>query len=233
MTSDPERARRLQQLRARRPSLDVAAQRLAERPEWLRGPPPAELIDALMEQPPPGAEPLLALARRYERAPLSAALLERLRGARDPGTRAQAAWLLKGVLAEEHRADAIELAGAENESPQVRRWLVEALDRLAFAAAAGGDELGELVERLARHEHPALREGAVGLLTSLPRTDRSTALLVRLLGDRDPLVAAGAARALGGPPGSRVVEEHTRAALLDHSSAEVRQAAREVLGADS
>ena len=108
---------------------------------------------------------MLNLARAWSRVEMSRAMLDALAGAVGSEDKEQAAWLLKTVLAAEHRGEAIERVRWREEA-QVWRWLLEGLERLMFGAVVGWTEPRPVVERLVEGA-PALRSVA-GLLSALP-----------------------------------------------------------------
>src|SRR5262249_23287353 len=101
----------------------------------LVGSPPAELTAALIRGDATLDQPFLDLARAWSRPEMSRAMLDALAAAETVDEREQAAWLLKTVLAVEHAPEAIARVLDTRDDAQVRRWLVEALERLVFGGA--------------------------------------------------------------------------------------------------
>jgi hypothetical protein len=220
----PERAALIRRLAS-----DLSAvEELARNPEWLRGEPPADLIAALVTPSARPPEPVLGLARLWEREPMSAALLRHLR-AGDADARERCAWLLATLLASRQLGEAIELALDDAETPQVRRWLAEGLARLSAEGAAGWDRLGAVVDALADHPEAVLRAGALELVHSLPWSERSTEVGLARLHDPDHIVAASAVRVLADAGAAGRIDPATRRELREHPSPLVRELARSLL----
>jgi predicted nucleic acid-binding Zn-ribbon protein len=182
--ADPETAR-------------AAAVALRERPEWLAGRPPIELLTALTVLDYDVESPLFDLARAWDRDTIARALVAGLRDEPDMKLREHAAWLLKHLGAVSALPSIIDLVKSDEEPASVRRWLLEAIERLVASRAVGWDELGELVMHLARHPDPALRDGVIGVVASLDRSEEKRRLLLDLLRtDDDEIVLSSAVHAL-------------------------------------
>lgn len=173
-----------------------AATALRDHPEWLRGEPPATMLTALAKVDFDATGAVFELGRAWEREPLCRGLVDALRSERDPRAREHFAWLLK------HFADAsswkvlAELAREPGPS-QSRRWLVEALDRLGGGRVIGWPELGDAITTLSRDADPSVRDGIIGVLASLERSDAKRRLLLEILRtDDDEVVLASAVNAL-------------------------------------
>ncbi len=174
-----------------------AVDMLREHPEWLKGPPPAELIGALAHVDYDAEGAVFELARAWEREELCVALIASLKAETNARLREHGAWLLKHLGSPAAWKAIAELAASEKEPLMVRRWLLEALDRLAAGRSIGWKELGETVTSIAKHPDPALRDGAVGVLMSLERSDEKRGLLLDILqNDDDEVVLASAVHAL-------------------------------------
>lgn len=174
-----------------------AAAALRERPDALRGIPPQSLVNALSTVDYDAEGPVFEIARAWEREPLCHALIKALKKEDDPKVREHGAWLLKHLAAPTAWKALADLARSEEESMGVRRWLLEALERLASTRAIGWRELGDLVTILSRHEDASLREGAIGILEILERSDEKKRVLLEVLKhDDDESVLATAVQAL-------------------------------------
>jgi hypothetical protein len=177
-----------------------AAQTLLDSGASLEGAPPPQLVATLLERGSEIEAPLLNLARAWSRVEMSRAMLDALSGAVGSEDKEQAAWLLKTVLAAEHSGEAIERVLDGREEAQVRRWLLEGLERLTFGAVVGWAELGPVVERLAGESAPALKAGVAGLLSALPWREESVGVLRWMLEDENAEVVSAAAHTLARHP---------------------------------
>ncbi|MBX3225951.1 MAG: hypothetical protein KIT84_29755 [Labilithrix sp.] len=174
-----------------------AATTLREHPEWLRGRPPIELLLALTQLDYDIEEPVFELARVWDRDPLCRALIAALRDEPDPKLREHGAWLLKHLGSPSSWLALAELVSSEEESPAVRRWLLEAIERLVATRGVGWTEVGELCQRLIRHSNASLRDGIVGVIAALDRSDDKRRLLLEVLRtDHDEVVLSSAVQAL-------------------------------------
>lgn len=206
-----------------------AAYELKLHADWLRSMPPPAFTAALQAVDYNADRPVFELARQWDRDPLCHALIAALRAEPDARLREHAAWLLKHLAAPSSWKAIADLARSEDEGVQLRRWLLEALDRLAAGRAIGWRELGDVVTVVAKHPDPSLRDGVVGILVSLDRSDEKRRLLLEILrSDDDEVVLASAVNALGGAlpmeldPG--LVER-----LLGHPSARVQRSVRDLI----
>jgi len=206
-----------------------AAYELKLHADWLRSMPPTTFTAALQGVDYNADRPVFELARLWEREPLCHALIGALRAETDPRLREHAAWLLKHLASPSSWKAIADLARSEDEGVQLRRWLLEALDRLAAGRAIGWRELGDVVTTVAKHADPSLRDGVVGILVSLDRSDEKRRLLLDILRtDDDEVVLASAVNALGGAlpmeldPG--LVER-----LLGHPSPRVQRSVRDLI----
>jgi hypothetical protein len=174
-----------------------AARTLRDHPEWLRGRPPIELLLALTLLDYDIEEPVFELARGWDRDPLCRALVAALRDEPDAKLREHGAWLLKHLGAASSWPAIAELVANEDEAPAVRRWLLEAVERLVATRSIGWDQAGELCQRMARHPNASLREGAIGVVAALDRSDDKRRLLLDVLRtDHDEVVLSSAVHAL-------------------------------------
>jgi hypothetical protein len=170
---------------------------LREHPDWLLGTPPSTFVAALATVDYNADVPIFGLARAWEREPLCRALIASLRSETDMRLREHSAWLLKHLAAPSSWKAIAEIASSDEEPGQLRRWLLEALDRLAAGRAIGWRELGDLVTSLAKNPDSSLRDGVVGILVSLDRSDEKRKLLLEILrSDDDEDVLASAVNAL-------------------------------------
>src|SRR5207253_2684506 len=135
--------------------------------------------------------------RSWERDPLCQALIAALRSEPDPRQREHTAWLLKHLASATQAKAIADIAKSDDESVQTRRWLLEALDRLAAGRAIAWKDVADVVTSVGRHSDATLRDGAVGVLVSLERSDeKRKALLDILRADDDEVVIASAVNAL-------------------------------------
>jgi hypothetical protein len=177
---------------------DQAARDLRSHPEWLKGSPPPMLVAALSNVDYDADNPVFELARAWEREPMCHALVAALRGEAEPSVREHLAWLLKHFAVPGSWKAIADIAGSNDEPAMIRRWLLEALDRLAAGRAIGWRELGDLATSVATSStDAALRDGVVGILVSLERSDEKRKLLLEILrADNDEVVLASAVNAL-------------------------------------
>ena len=206
-----------------------AAYELKLHADWLRSVPPPTFTAALQAVDYNVDRPVFELARQWDRDPLCHALITALRAEPDTRLREHAAWLLKHLASPSSWKAIADLARSEDEAVQLRRWLLEALDRLAAGRAIGWRELGDVVTAVAKHPDPSLRDGVVGILVSLDRSEEKRRLLLEILrSDDDEVVLASAVNALAGAlpmeldPG--LVER-----LLGHPSARVQRSVRDLI----
>jgi predicted nucleic acid-binding Zn-ribbon protein len=208
---------------------EAAAAELRSHPEWLRSVPPPALVAALASVDYDVEGAVFDLARAWDREPLCHSLIASMRAENDARAREHSAWLLKYLAAPSSWKAIADLARSDAEPVQLRRWLLEALDRLAAGRAIGWRELGDVVTAVSRHPSASLRDGVVGILVSLDRSDEKRRLLLDILrDDDDEVVLASAVNALGSvlpmelDPG--LVER-----LLGHSSPRVQRSVRDLI----
>ncbi len=174
-----------------------AATELLEHPDWLRGRPPLELLIALTHLDYDVESPAFEVARAWDREPISRALIAGLRDEPDPKLREHAAWLLKHLGAASAWPALAELVSNESEPASVRRWLLEAIERLVAGRHVDWKEIGDLVHLLLRHPDASLRDGAVGVVAALERSDDKRRVLLEILRtDDDEIVLSSAVHAL-------------------------------------
>jgi hypothetical protein len=190
----------LDQLTAEDPHVAAAAARALAASMPLTGRPPAQLLAAVIVPAGLPPEPVLDLARAWSRSDMSRAALDALRGATETSRRERLAWLLKTVLAGDHAFEAIAVLLDQSEDPQVRRWLLEGIERLVFGRSLGWGQLGDAATMLARSQAPTLRVGLAGLLSALPWRASSEKLLESLLNDEDAEVVAATGHTLARRP---------------------------------
>lgn len=198
-------------------------------PGGLEGPPPAALIAALLQLDRRPQTPLYALARDWERGPLGEALWDAFRVAAAAGEREQAAWLQKQLAAPSRWREIADAAAASAEPVQVRIFLIQALDWLVFGAGIGWGELRPWLDRYRRDALPAIREAALGIVMSLPRSDEARPLVREALDDPEPAVVLTALNAVA--QGVVDVERSVLERLARSAPAPVRDRARDLLAA--
>ncbi|MEA2748425.1 MAG: hypothetical protein QOI41_2568 [Myxococcales bacterium] len=208
---------------------EAAAAELRTHPEWLRSVPPPALVAALSSVDYDVEGAIFDLARAWDREPLCHSLIASMRSESDVRAREHSAWLLKHLAAPSSWKAIADLARSDDEPVQLRRWLLEALDRLAAGRAIGWRELGDVVTAVARHPDSSLRDGVVGILVSLDRSDEKRRLLLDILrADDDEIVLASAVNALASvlpmelDPG--LVDR-----LLGHPSPRVQRSVRDLI----
>ncbi|MBS2019812.1 MAG: hypothetical protein JST00_43515 [Deltaproteobacteria bacterium] len=206
-----------------------AALELKSHGEWLQGRPPPTFMAALAAVDYDAEGAIFDLARAWEREPLCQALVGALRSEPDSRLREHTAWLLKHLGSASQAKAIADFARSDTESVQTRRWLLEALDRLAAGRSIGWKEVGECVSAVGRHDDPMLRDGVVGLLVALDRSDeKRKALLEILRADDDEGVIANAVNGLASvlpiELDPSVVER-----LLGHPSPRVQRSVRELI----
>lgn len=207
-----------------------AADALKSAPEWLRGTPTTDLLETLSHADYDAERPVVEVARAWEREPLCRAVLDALRGERDPRAREHHAWLVKNLAAPAMWKEIATLAASDAEATGVRRWLLEALDRLVAGRLIGWNEVGDLVTVMAKHSDATLRDGSIGILMSLEASDAKRDILLEVLHhEDDEVVLASAIDALAAS--SPVdLDDAAIARLLEHPSDRVQRAAKQLLG---
>jgi hypothetical protein len=174
-----------------------AAVELKAHPDWLSGRPPLELLMALSHLDYDVEAPLFDVAKSWEREPLSRALVAGLRDEPDPKLREHAAWLIKHLGTPGAWPALAELVTNDGEPTGVRRWLLEAIERLVETRAIGWREVGDLVHLVIRHADATLRDGVIGIVAALERSeDKRRVLLEVLRTDDDETVLSSAVQAL-------------------------------------
>ncbi|AKU98914.1 hypothetical protein AKJ09_05578 [Labilithrix luteola] len=196
---------------------------LREHPTWLTSVPPNELVTALSTVDYNAEGSIFALARAWEREPLCHALIKALRKEKDPKQREHTAWLLKHLAAPSAWKALSDIARNEDEQLAVRRWLLEALDRLAACRSIGWTELRDVVSTLLANDDATIRDSAIGILAALERSDEKRRLLLDVLRtDDNEAVLSSAVQALATvlpvELESSIVER-----LLGHPSARVQR----------
>ena len=175
-----------------------AAAILRERPEWLTGRPPIELLAALTTLDYDVEAPIFELARAWEREAMCRAVVGALRDEPDAKLREHGAWLLKHLGSPTALPALVDLVTNEEEPSAVRRWLLEAIERLVANKQVGWRDVGDLVTRLVRNDDPTLRDGVIGVVAALERSDDKRRVLLEVLRtDDDEMVLASAVHALG------------------------------------
>jgi hypothetical protein len=166
----------------------------------LAGPPPAQLIAAAVASPLFPDDSILNLVRAWSRPEMSRAALDALRALSTEQERERVAWLLKAALAVEHSTEAINRVLDHSENVQLRRWLLEGLERLAAAGSLGWEQLDAVIDSLAGEHHPALLSALASLLGTLPWREANLSLLEPLLHHSDYEVVSAAASTLARHP---------------------------------
>lgn len=206
-----------------------AAAKLLEHPEWLRGRPPLELLMALTHLDYDVEAPIFEVARSWEREPISRALIAALRDEPEPKLREHGAWLLKHLGAPSAWPALAELVSNETEPASVRRWLLEAIERLVASRAVAWKDVGDLVQLLVRHPDASLRDGVIGVVAALDRSDDKRRVLLEILRtDDDEVVLSSAVHAL---TSALPIELDPAVAerLLGHPSARVQRSVVEFI----
>lgn len=207
-----------------------AADALKRAPEWLRGVPTKELLESLSHADFDAERPVFEVARAWEREPLCRAILDMLESERDSRAREHHAWLIKNFAAASMWQDIAALAANDGETTGVRRWLLEALDRLVAGRLIGWDEVGDVVRKMAKNEDATLRDGNIGILMSLDASDAKRDVLLDMLANEDDeVVLTSAIDALAAVPPVELDDELI-ARLLEHPSDRVQGAAKQLLG---
>ena len=200
-----------------------AASKLLEHPEWLRGRPPLELLMALTHLDYDVEAPMFEVARSWEREPISRALVAALRDEPEAKLREHGAWLLKHLGAPSAWPALAELVSNELEPSGVRRWLLEAIERLVASRAIGWKDVGDLVHLLVRSPDASLRDGVVGVVAALERSDEKRRVLLEILRtDDDEVVLASAVHALTSALPIDL-DPSVAGRLLEHPSARVQR----------
>lgn len=200
-----------------------AAIALRDHPEWLKGRPPLGLLSALTEIDYDVEAPIFELARAWEREAITRALVASMREEPDAKLREHGAWLLKHLGSPAALPALADLVKNDAEPPAVRRWLLEAIERLVASRSIGWTEVADLVATLVRHPDPSLRDGVIGVVAALDRSEEKRRLLVDLLRtDDDEIVLASAVHALAS---ALPIELDTAVTerLLGHPSARVQR----------
>jgi len=196
---------------------------------WKTGTPPPVVLAALAHVDYDAEGPVFELARAWDRLPMCSALILALEAERDPKLREHDAWLLKHLAVPSAWGPIAALAKDEKESVGVRRWLIEGLDRLVAARAIGWHEIGDLVMALARHADATIRDGTIGILMSLEKSDDKRRVLMDILRhDNDEVVIASAVHALAGSlPGE--LDQAVVDRLLGHASERVQSSVKDLV----
>lgn len=207
-----------------------AADALKGAPEWLRGAPTKELLEALAHADYDGERPVFEIARAWEREPLCRAVLDALRDERDARAREHHAWVLKHLATPGLANEIASLVMNDAEATGVRRWLLEALERLVADRGIGWSDVADVVTQMAEHPDATLRDGNIGILTSLESSDEKKEILTDILGreeDETVLVSAIDALVAMAPVD---LDDAVIARLFDHPSDRVQRAAKPLLG---
>jgi hypothetical protein len=169
------------------------------------------------------------IARAWERAPVSHAIVDHLKTATDKPVREHDAWLLQHVGASSDWQAICDIAIDYEEAVPTRRWLIKALERFAVARSLGWKELMDPLSALALDANPTIRDSATGVAAVLPKGEEKRRLLLEILrGDDDETVLSHAIAALAT---TLPVEIGTSLAerLLAHPSTRVQQAVKDLV----
>jgi hypothetical protein len=205
-----------------------SAEKLRAR-QWLKGPPPATFVKALTHVDVDAESPIFDIARAWERAPMSHALMDHLKETKDPPVREHDAWLLQHVGASSDWQAICDIAIDYDEGVQTRRWLIKTLERFAIARSLGWKELLDPLSSMALDANPTIRDSATGVAAVLPRGEEKRRLLLEILrADDDENVLSRAIQALAT---TLPVEIGTQLAerLLAHPSSRVQQAVKDLV----
>lgn len=196
MTSGPPKVL-LQQLITPE-SAEAAAAQLAENPQWLKLKPPKQVVVALADDQHPHDSEIIQLAMAWNPATLGPALLDALVQETATEKRRRLAWVIKQNPDPSSIAQLLALARSTNQDRIVRRYLLEAVTRLAFAGDVDWFDLVSTVRELRSDVDAGVREAAAALIgagdddhNAKRRTE-----LIAFLNDEEPAVIATAATAL-------------------------------------
>jgi hypothetical protein len=164
------------------------ARTLIQHPEWWNGPAPTALIERLVDPGLPPENPFLDLARLWPRRELSPHLLAAFTSADDPAQRERAAWRLKDLAGADEVPQLLTSALRTHDSPTVRRYLLEAVERLAYGQAPAWHGIGGALEGLADDPEFLVRDAAVAIASALEDSPEQRTFLLRRLDDADPIV---------------------------------------------
>jgi hypothetical protein len=174
-----------------------ALEKLRAEPDWLVGTPPAVLMSALGDIDYDTDSPIFEIARMWDRVAMCGALLARVADAGEPRAREHDAWLVQHLgLPSEWEAIST-IARNTSDTPQVRRWMLKALERFAAARSIGWSELSPLIGILSIDSDAGVRDAVVDVVAALPKTDEKIRWLTALLrADDNEIVLASAVNAL-------------------------------------
>jgi hypothetical protein len=209
----------------------AAAEEWLMHPEWMYGQPPADVTGALLRPRGPDEGPLIELLRGWDPEPMTRTLLEILDTESDDEVSVRAAWLLKVAPARSSWRELMRRVRENQLGRQPRRYLLEALDRLAFARAISWGDVEPMVAELRGDADPGVREALVGLLMSLRMDDAvRRALLIGFLSDANDTVVAVATVALRGYDiQEQELDPELVRRLRDHPNPSVREGFRELV----
>lgn len=213
-------------------SAETAAALLAANPSWRCGRPPPAALVAFGDPQYPLDGAVVGLACAWEAESLVPLLLQAIADDNDLQRRRRLAWIAKQIATARTAAKLLAMACVSAEDRVVRRYLLEALSRLAFAGEVGWPAIAASVRVLVCDPDALIREAAVALAgigddAAAERRD----LLLASLADTDAAVLATAATALR-RHGVRAsdVPAALLGKLLDHPQPLVRLAVRDLLG---
>jgi HEAT repeat protein len=209
------------------PVSDVAAFELLLYPGQLVGNPPSHLISALKSINYDSKSPFFELARQWESSPLSEALLETFLNEDDEQSKEHIAWLIKHLVGSKQWQTVASIASSKQESSRARRFLLEALDRLAFARQISWDDLKNVIGILKNDSASEVRDGIVGILMSLEDSNDKLFVLIDMLSDSNDLVVASAANGISQMKDIKLDSSYLDM-LLKHPSLIVREIAKQI-----
>ena len=176
---------------------EYAAKALANNSHWLNNYPPKEVINALGDEQHSIDSNVMGLARAWNSAKLTAAILHALEHELSPNRRHRLAWVVKQNADANAIDQLLALARLNDEDPVVRRYLVEAVTGLAFAGKAEWSSCVSSVRALRADPDSGVREAAAALTgAGIDHDSERRVELIAFLYDEEPSVIATAATAL-------------------------------------
>lgn len=209
------------------PESEVAASELLLHPEWLVGEPPPQLSKALEAIAYDSQSPIFQLAREWESVAMSEALLKSFSDGSNEQSKEHNAWLVKHIIGPSQLEAVVRIALSE-EAAGVRRFFIEALDRLTFARQIDWNQTKDIINKLKNDPDSGIREGIVGILMSLKDRKEKLSILTDMLSDSNDFVVASAANAISQMEGKNL-DRGLLNDLLCHPSLLVREMARNIL----
>lgn len=197
---------------------------LLRQKDLLQGPPPPELLQALIRDGCKPDDPLMKLSLRWEREPLCRALFDRFASLRQPRRREPVAAFFVHLPHVCHWQDFRDIALDRYETAQIRRLMTLALAALARDQMLSWQQVAPLCEVLLAHSTPHLREGCAALLLAFPEETEAHAGLNALLADPNPWLLASVLRStLSLPPERQAPFQEALRRLQDHPHPLIQQ----------